>query len=74
MANTKRIKEYQGMTNVETGWAIGGVALATGATAASYADMIEQYLRMGASAIAIVSGIVVIWSVLRKHYKRNQNL
>ena len=44
----------------------------TGAVAASYADVIEQYLRMGASAIAIISGIVVIWSVLRKHYKRKK--
>lgn len=58
------------MTNVETARAIGGVALTTGAAAASYADVIEQYLRMGASAIAIVSGIVVIWSVLSKHYKK----
>ncbi len=58
------------MTNVETAKALGGVALTTGATAAAYADVIEQYLRMGASAIAILSGIVVLWSVLYKHFKK----
>jgi len=72
MATIRKFQETEGMTNVEMARAMGGVALTTGAAAASYADVIEQYLRMGASAIAIISGIVVIWSVLRKHYKRKK--
>lgn len=73
MANTKKIQDHKGMTNVETARAIGGVVLATGAAAASYADQIEQYLRIGASAVAIASGLVVIWySRKRYHNKPNE--
>ena len=64
------LKDSQGMTNSETARAITGVVVTAGAAATSYAEQIEQYLRMGASLVAIVSGVVVIWSVLWKHYKK----
>lgn len=57
------------MTN-ETGRAIGGAMISGGAALASWATQIEQFLRMGASAVAILSGLVVIWSVIRNQLKK----
>lgn len=74
MTANAEYEDNQGMTNVETAKAMGGVALTTGAAAASYAEVIEQYLRMGASLVAIISGLVVIWSVLSKHFKKRKKL
>lgn len=72
--NAEREETNEGMTNVETAKAMGGVALTAGAAVVSHADKIEQYLRMGASVIAILSGCVVIWSVLTKHFKKRKKL
>lgn len=60
------------MTN-ETGKAIGGVMISGGAALASWTTHIEQLLRMGASAVAIISGLVVIWSVIRNQLKKKED-
>jgi hypothetical protein len=57
------------MTNL-TDRAIAGSVVSLVAAATSWWDRIEQLLRMGASAVAIVSGVVVIWSVIRNQLKK----
>lgn len=57
------------MTNL-TDRAIAGSTVSLIAAATSWWDQAEQVLRMGASAVAIVSGIVVIWSVIRNQLKK----
>ena len=57
------------MTNL-TERAIAGSAVSLISAAASWWDKAEQVLRMGASAVAIVSGVVVIWSVIRNQLKK----
>lgn len=44
-----------------------GAAVSLTAAAASYADKVEQLLRMGASTVAIISGLVVIYFALRNN-------
>lgn len=68
------MKDIQGMTNAETAKAIGGVAIsATGAFVVSRADQIEQWSRIGASWVAIISGCFVIYSVVSKHCKKRKS-
>lgn len=61
------------MTNAETAKAVGGLAISTGAAAVSYADAIEQWSRIGASWVAIISGCFVIYSVVSKHCKKRKS-
>lgn len=64
--------ESRDMTNLETAKAVIGVAITGGATGVSYADHVEQWSRIGASWIAIISGSVVIWSIVYNHYKKKK--
>jgi hypothetical protein len=60
------------MTNSETLRASAGVIVAAVGAATSYADQVEQWSRIGASWIAIISGCIVIWTVLSKHCKKRK--
>lgn len=46
--------------------------ISAGAAATSWSSELEQYLRMGASLIAIISGCVVVWSVIRNQLKKQK--
>jgi len=60
------------MTNSETVRSLVGVAITGGAAGVSYADQIEQWSRIGASWVAIVTGCLVIWSVVSKHFNKKK--
>ena len=60
------------MTNSETIKSIVGVVITGGAAGASYTDHLEQWSRIGASWVAIISGCVVIWSIVSKHLKKKK--
>lgn len=59
------------MTN-ETAKALSGAGVSLLAAGASYANDIEQWSRIGASWIAIISGCVVIWSVVAKRCRKKK--
>lgn len=50
----------------------GGAAVSLTAAAASYADKIEQLLRIGASAVAIISGLVVIYFAFKNSKQKRK--
>jgi divalent metal cation (Fe/Co/Zn/Cd) transporter len=60
------------MTTNETAKAVGGVVVSAASAIVSHIDHVEQWSRILASWVAIVSGVVVIWSVLHKHIKRRK--
>lgn len=47
----------------------GGAAVSVTGAVVSNLDRVEQLMRMGASAVAIISGLVVIYLALRKQNK-----
>jgi len=60
------------MTNAESAGAgaVSGVVISAAGAIVSNADQIEQWSRIGASWVAIVSGLVVCLSVTPKLYRQ----
>ncbi len=56
----------EGTSAAKLGTMASGAALSLFGAAVSWMDHAEQLLRMGASVVAIASGVVVIYVALRK--------
>jgi hypothetical protein len=62
----------EGTTATTLAQLTGATALAVGGAAVSWLDHLEQVLRMGASCVAILSGLVVIVVAIRNHKNKQR--